>query len=250
MMKSASPLINVIVPVFNEERLLAEAIACIRRQGDPRVEIVAVDDGSTDGTPELLERLRREPGAPLRVVRQANAGPGAARNTGARASHGEIITFLDADDLWSADWLRTIRARLEDEPRALVLGQTSVVRFDDAEGGWRPPEPPVVALVFGAIALRRETFDFIGGVDASLRFGEDLAFSMVARERGVSIVVLPETTLLYRLHGRNSVNGRNIRELNVMRVLHESLRRRSSREGEATVALPRVRRPGSSGSAP
>src|SRR5450755_2433756 len=83
------PLVSVIVPMINEERLLPEAIACIRQQGDEHMEIVAVDDGSTDGTPEVLERLRREPGASLRVVHTGdNAGPGAARNAGVRAARG------------------------------------------------------------------------------------------------------------------------------------------------------------------
>lgn len=252
MTKRALPLVSVIVPVFNEERLLPEAIASIRRQDDARVEIVAVDDGSTDGTPELLERLRREPGALLRIVRQDNAGPGAARNAGAHAAQGEILAFLDADDLWSAGWLRSVRTRLEAEPEALLLGHTSFVRIADNPGpggGWNPPEPAGLAIVFGAMALARTTWDAIGGVDASLRFGEDLAFLMVARERGVPVVVVPETTHFYRLHGRNSVNGRSLKELNVMRVLRESLRRRASRDGGATAALPPIRRPGASGSA-
>ena len=246
-------LVSVIVPVFNEERLLPEAIACIRQQGDARVEIVAVDDGSTDGTPELLEQLRREPGAPLRILRQENAGPGAARNAGAHAAHGEILAFLDADDLWGAGWLCSVRTRLEAEPKALLLGHTSFVRIADNPrpgDGWNPPEPPGLAWVFGAMALARTTWEVIGGVDASLRFGEDLAFLIVARERGVPIVVVPETTHFYRLHGRNSVRGRGVKELNVMRVLHESLRRRASRDGGATVALTALRRPGASGSAP
>ena len=253
MTNAAPPLVSVIVPVVNEERLLPEAIACVRRQRDANVEIVAVHGRSTDGTPEVLERLRREPGAPLFVVHEEDsAGPGAARNVGVRAARGDILTFLDADDLWSADWLRTVRTRLEEEPDALLLGHTSVVRSVDpkrTDSGWSPPEPPGLTFVFGAMALARTTWRAIGGVDGSLRSGEDLAFSMVARERGIRVIVVPETTLFYRLHGRNSVTGLGLKELNVMRVLHESLRRRASRDGGATAALPALRRPGDSGSA-
>lgn len=247
------PLVSVIVPVFNEERLLPEAVACIRQQGDAHTEIVAIDDGSTDGTPDVLERLQREPGSPLRIVRQGNAGPGAARNAGVREARGEIFAFLDADDLWSGGWLHTVRRRLEAEPDALLLGHTSVVRGVEPPcpgAGWSPPEPPFVLFVFGAIALKRTTFAAIGGVDASLRFSEDLAFSMAARERGVPFVVVPETTHFYRLHGRNSVMGHSIKERNVIRVLHDSLRRRASADGGATPSLPALQLPGAPGFPP
>ncbi len=248
MTNGAPRLVSVIVPVVNEERLLPEAIACVRQQRDANVEIVAVHGRSTDGTPEVLERLHREPGAPLCIVHEEDsAGPGAARNAGVRVARGDILTFLDADDLWSAGWLRTVRTRLEYEPDALLLGHTSVVRSADSsrkDSGWNPPEPPLLAFIFGAMALRRTTWEAIGGVDASLRAGEDLAFSMVARERGIRVIVVPETTHFYRLHGRNSVTGLGLEELNVMRVLHESLRRRASRDGGATAALPALRRPG------
>lgn len=254
MTKVPTPLVSVIVPVINEERLLPEAVSCIRRQRDAHLEIVVVHGRSTDGTRAALERLRLEPGAPLRVVdEEGNAGAGAARNLGARAARGAILAFLDADDLWSDGWLPTVRTHLAAAPGALVVGHTSVVRSADPcaqDTGWNPPDLPVLAFVFGAMALARTTFEAVGGVDASLRFGEDLAFSMVARERGVPIVVVPETTHFYRLHGHNSVKGLGVKELNVLRVLHESLRRRASTGGGAAVPLPPVRRPGSSGSAP
>jgi glycosyltransferase involved in cell wall biosynthesis len=253
MTKAVSPLVSVIVPVINEERLLPEAIACIRGQGDEHVEIVVVHGRSTDRTDDVLERLRREPGAPLHIVRDDEPGPGAARNAGIHEARGTIFAFLDADDLWGEGWLHTVRVRLEAKPDVLLLGHTSVVRSVDPsrpDSGWNAPEPPVVSFVFGAMALRCTTWDVIGGIDASLRFGEDIAFSMVARERGVPVAVVPETTHFYRLHGRNSVSGRGAKELNVIRVLHESLRRRSSAGGGATAMLPPVLRPGSSGSAP
>lgn len=87
--------ISAVIPAYNAERFVADAIESILSQTVPVDEIIVVDDGSTDKTAEVASRFER-----TRVIRQANAGQGAARNTGIKAASGEWIAFLDADDVW------------------------------------------------------------------------------------------------------------------------------------------------------
>lgn len=87
--------VSVVIPAFNAEKFIGETLQSALAQTYRALEIIVVDDGSTDRTAELSESL-----AGIRVIRQANAGPGSARNTGIRAASGDWIAFLDSDDLW------------------------------------------------------------------------------------------------------------------------------------------------------
>ena len=95
-MPSPRPAISAVMPAFNAERFLAEAIRSVLAQSLPPVEVIVVDDGSTDSTGEIARSF----GEPVRCIRQQNAGPSAARNRGIREARGEFIAFLDADDWW------------------------------------------------------------------------------------------------------------------------------------------------------
>ena len=105
-------LISCIVPVYNGERYLKEALDSILTQSYRPLEIIVVDDGSTDGTAEVVAGY----GERVRYVWQSNAGPWIARNLGLSATQGEFISFLDADDLWHAEKLARQMARFEARP--------------------------------------------------------------------------------------------------------------------------------------
>jgi glycosyltransferase involved in cell wall biosynthesis len=92
------PLVSVIVPSYNYLRYIGQSLESVINQDYPNVEIIVVDDGSTDGSPEYLESL----GAPIRVFHQKNQGVSVARNHGIFESKGEFIAFLDADDFWDS----------------------------------------------------------------------------------------------------------------------------------------------------
>ena len=96
------PLVSVVIPVFNNEQHLSDAIDSALAQTYPHIEVVAVDDGSTDASPRILAGY----GESIRVIRQANSGSAKARNAGIEASRGAVIAFLDADDLWHPDKTR------------------------------------------------------------------------------------------------------------------------------------------------
>ena len=91
-----TPLISVIMPAYNALPYIDQAIRSVLDQDYPNIELIVVDDGSRDGTPELAEQF----GDRVKVLRQKNAGPAAARNKGIAASRGDFIAFLDADDVW------------------------------------------------------------------------------------------------------------------------------------------------------
>jgi len=126
-----APLVSVIIPAFNAERYLGETLESVLGQAYRPIEVIVVDDGSTDGTVGLVEDLRKrasEPGSTLVLLRQKNAGPSAARNRGIKEARGEYITFLDSDDLWPAGKLASQVALMEEHSDAgLVFGD--VQRF-------------------------------------------------------------------------------------------------------------------------
>ncbi|HEU4401511.1 MAG TPA: glycosyltransferase family A protein [Candidatus Polarisedimenticolia bacterium] len=125
------PRVSVIIPTYNRSTLLCEAVDSVLAQTFGDLEILVVDDGSTDDTKAIV--AARFGGSPaVRYLRRENAGPAAARNTGLRASRGELIAFLDSDDLWEKDKLRLQVAQLDEHPEAALS-------FCDAriEGGRR-----------------------------------------------------------------------------------------------------------------
>src|SRR4051794_10354756 len=94
-----NPTVSVIVPAYNYERYLSLAIESALAQTHSPLEVIVVDDGSTDDTPRVLAAY----GDRIRAIRQPNQGAGAARNTGIAASRGDYLAFLDSDDLWRRD---------------------------------------------------------------------------------------------------------------------------------------------------
>ncbi len=124
----ATPAVSVIIPAYNAARFLPEALASVLAEATPDVEVLVVDDGSTDDTQALLARYASR----VRSLRIANGGPGRARNAGLVATRGPLVAFLDADDRWLARSLARRRAALDAAPdAALVHG---LVRYVDAAG--------------------------------------------------------------------------------------------------------------------
>src|SRR6266536_3462505 len=143
----SGPPVSVILPVYNGARFLRDAVESVRRQRYEPLETIIVDDGSTDETREIATGFPGE----VSYVRQENAGPPAARNTGLRLARGTLIGFLDADDVWTDDKLALQVPRLLEEPSVdAVLGYTQVVYAgDSAEEPHRrmpPPSGPVLVL--------------------------------------------------------------------------------------------------------
>ncbi len=193
--------VSVIVPAHNAAPYLGEAIGSIRAQAYGNLEIVVVDDGSTDATAEIAAtegvRLRRQP----------QRGAGAARNAGLALARGDFIAFLDADDLWTEGRLAAqLRAAASQSDVDLVFGQVEHFispEIDASEAGLYCPPGKQPAHLVGCLLARASAFQRVGGFREDLRVGEFVDWCARADELGLSTQMLDETVLRRRIHSTN-----------------------------------------------
>lgn len=118
---SASTSISVVIALYNKAGYIQATLQGVLTQSRPALEIIVVDDGSTDGGAEFVERMRIPQ---LTLVRQANGGVSRARNAGVAAARADWVAFLDADDVWHPDYLETLTKLIAQHPRAHMVGTT------------------------------------------------------------------------------------------------------------------------------
>lgn len=193
--------VSVIIPCFNLGRYLDEAIASVHAQSCPDVEIVVVDDGSTDAhTRDVLEAGAWER---TRVIRTANRGLPAAKNAGLGATSAPIVCMLDADDRLLPAMIERSLATLDADP-GLAFASHWLRTFGDEEGEWTPErcDFPVlldVNTVNGAALVRREALEDVGGFDEAMRDGcEDWDIWIALTARGHRGAIIPEVLFEYR----------------------------------------------------
>ena len=198
-------VVSCIVAVFNGERFLKEALDSILAQTYRPLEILVVDDGSTDQTPYVLTGY----GDKIRYFWQSNAGPAAARNLGLTKAKGEFIAFLDADDLWHPEKLARQMARFHARPElemCLTHAQnfwTSELREEEANFRNHRLSQPQPCYLTQALLARRTLFDKLGLFNAALRHVHDSEWFFRANERGVITELLPDVLVYRRLHQTN-----------------------------------------------
>jgi GT2 family glycosyltransferase len=215
--------ISVIIPTYNYGHFLREAIDSVLAQTWPALEVIVVDDGSTDDTPRILADY----GDRIRVIRQENLGASAARNTGIAAARGEWVAFLDSDDLWRPWKLECDAARIAADPDLGMVhcgaeqfdntGKTLFVFLGGLEG-WVAPDllrfdREVIAAPGSGLTVRKAAAEEVGGYDPRLDASEDwdFCYRLACRYRAGFI---PEVLARYRQHGsgkhlniRNMQNG-------------------------------------------
>ena len=175
--------VSVVVPLFDKREHVLATLESVCAQSRPADEIIVVDDGSTDGSAELVRALDG-----VRYVRQANAGPAVARNRGVALATGDVVAFLDADDRWAPDKLARQLAFLEAHPelawcacnwRTVPPDGEPYVRYTDDDAGWTRHADWFEAhatrdrMLTSGVVVRREALRESGGFDASIRYGQD-----------------------------------------------------------------------------
>jgi glycosyltransferase involved in cell wall biosynthesis len=197
-----SEIVSVIIPVFNGAAFLAEAIESVRQQRFGPLEIIIVDDGSTDGSFDLAEGM-----AEVQCFRQDNKGPAAARNLGVQRANGSLLAFLDADDLWTKEKLALQMAALRNDPSLnLVAGRVEEFGTDSSElvESRRQRRNGDRAYTIGALLLSRADFLKVGTLNPALKFGEFIDWRSRAIIGGMKELVLDEVVLRRRIHDRNT----------------------------------------------
>ena len=234
-MTTRNPSVSAIIPVYNSEAFLLDAVASIRRQRIDVLEIIIVNDGSTDGTAEAIETLN----GPIRSASQPNSGPAAARGRGIQMARGNVVAFLDADDLWPNDKLEIQLGHLATHPSVdVVLGQTQHIRQSSVAPGearYEKGADPWTTLMFGAALIRTSAFETVGLPDRSFRFDDDVDWFLRAKELGVSIMTHPDVAVLYRRHESNLTNQRMTDQHYFLMALKRSIERRR-RAGNGNVS--------------
>jgi glycosyltransferase involved in cell wall biosynthesis len=220
-------LVSVIIPVFNREAFLAEAVESALGQAGASLEVIVVDDGSTDGTARVAAQFADR----IRYVFQENAGPPAARNRGVSLAGGEFLAFLDSDDLWPPgrtgillDWLNAHPAT------GVAMGHMKYIPVETS----RSPQcakalaetPSVLNYNLSAALIRVSAMRAVRSFDETLRYSDDWDWFVRAREQGIGIDILPDVTLINRRHRENLSNQRAVGDHYTLQMLKKSLDRR------------------------
>ena len=229
-MMVSNVLVSVIIPVYNGERYLGEAIESVLAQTYRPLEVIVVDDGSTDGSRSIAERYCRQSPNEVRAILQENAGQGSAMNRGSRAARGAFHAYLDADDLWLEDKLqRQVEALLTHPDYDMATGQVEQFISPDLDEAMKAriicPEHSMPGYIPSAIIMRRDAYARVGPFDENRRI-EFMIWYLRAMEAKLQMLVLPEAFVKRRLHDTNQ--SLTIPDLNAARlqVLKASLDRR------------------------
>ncbi len=226
--------VSIIITVYNGAMLVAEAIESALAQTLPPLEVIVVDDGSSDDTADVVRRFEA-----VRLIQQPNAGPAAARNTAIRAASGVFIALLDHDDLFPAERLEHMVAELIAHPGAdYVVGRQRITLLPGAElpywlnsteavelDRFRDEHGPTQSM------FRRNALDRVGLFDETMTSGgEDIDLMFRCAEAGLVELVIEEDVLIRRIHGANFTMD----EANMRRAIFAVLRSRARRRRQST----------------
>lgn len=223
---TSEPLVTVVIPTLDAARFLDEALRSVAAQTYRHCEVVIVDGGSTDATLEIAAGHR------ARTISQAGTGLADAWNSGIAAAAGELIAFLDSDDLWEPAKLSRQVSLLAAETRADCA--ISRMRFALEPGlpiptGFRPEllEGDHLAQMPSALLARREVFERIGDFDTRFAIASDIDWFRRAGDAGIRIGAVPEVLVVKRVHDTNlSTLGGAALNSEIVALLRSSVERR------------------------
>lgn len=234
------PSISVIIPNLNMGCFLGDAVASIARQALPVTEILIADAQSDDNSLPIIADLAKQYPS-IRCVEAPRGHPSVVRNHALREARGELIAFLDADDIWPENKLALQVARMIRAPHADVVSGF-VQYFDQLDRQHLAPAATartetLFHVHLGAALFRKTVFDAIGLFNETLRYSEDVDLLLRIREAGLVMTILRSRTLYYRRHDNSMMaQADSAKERDFKRTLAASLMRRRAKGQQAPLA--------------
>lgn len=227
-----NPLVSVIIPVYNGERYLAEAINSVLNQNYQPIEIIVIDDGSTDKTSEIVKSFSSD----VKYLYQNNSGTATARNYGISIAQGSFFAFLDADDLWVENKLEMqMKIFNNDSEVDIVFGKVKQFYSPELDENLKSKiycNPDLMTgYIPSAMMVKRDSFYRVGEFNSQWKQGEFADWYVRTTELNLKIVNLPNLVAKRRLHEKNKgiQEGKN-HQSDYIRILKASLDRRRANQ--------------------
>ena len=195
------PLISIIIPCYNNRNFILEAIDSALNQTYPHIEVIVVDDGSTDHSYEFVaDNLKGQ--SNLHLIRQENQGPAGARNTGFNLAAGDFLVFLDGDDILHREYVENCYREYVNNPKLNIV-YCDVELFENKTGPWKlKPFSPETILLYNSIPvfamIRSSVFQQIGRYDTELRCAEDWELWIRILQQYEGVYKIPKVLYYYR----------------------------------------------------
>jgi glycosyltransferase involved in cell wall biosynthesis len=230
-MSTSSPLVTVIVPVYNGEAFLADAIRSILAQTYQPVDLLLVNDGSTDGTAAVAHRF----GDSIRYHCIDNCGTAKARNRALELVKGDLVAFLDADDIWPPNKLRVQVRHLMEHPE--IQYSITRMKYFVHENTLLPKafreellQGDHVGRIVSTLLARKRVFDTVGKFNPDLQPADDVDWFARAADLRVPMAILPDVLLHKRVHGTNVSHQTALNNLALLRLFRQSIHRKRQRQ--------------------
>lgn len=220
-------LVSVIIPVYNGEKYLAEAIESVLSQTYKELEIVLIDDGSTDESASIAKRY----GHNVRCFYQPNRGLSAALNHGVHTARGSFFSFLDADDVWVENKITQQMMMFANNPLLdIVFGHVRQFCSPELDVNQKSRLQGFTELLpgyfKGTMLIKREAFSLAGIFDTMWKVGDFVDWYLKALESGLKSVMLPDVLMMRRVHTQNMGIREQAHQRDYVRILKASLDRR------------------------
>lgn len=200
---ASTPLVSVIIPVFNARKYIVQTIQSVLEQTYKNIETIAIEDGSSEDSEDLVKQFPK-----IKYLKQKQKGNAYTRNRGIRLSHGSLVCFLDCDDLYTKDKVQKQVDYFDKNPECKLL---SGLVHEFLEPGVKMPSWVRKAALKkshkgaspGSIMVRREVFNEIGMFDSNYVSSSDTEWLIRAKNKNIKLEYLNEVVLLKRIHDSN-----------------------------------------------